>query len=145
MLLIFGIELSESDLREQVDGSLDMPASYETVVARAQLALVSSLLCLCTNFELKFRCEILNVQRKTSCPYVFNCIYCSNSMMLLKMRYECVRSSSTINTCNIKVGLLLLPTSLTLPGEIALSDFRSLIILMLNAGTDITKLLFAVL
>ncbi len=31
---------TESDLQEQVEGSLNMPATYETVVARAQLALV---------------------------------------------------------------------------------------------------------
>ena len=31
----------ESDLREQVEGSLNMPPTYETVKARAQLAQVS--------------------------------------------------------------------------------------------------------
>ena len=33
--------ISESDIQDQVEGSLDMPSTYETVVARAQLALVS--------------------------------------------------------------------------------------------------------
>ena len=31
----------EADLKEQVEGSHNMPDTYETVVARAQLALVS--------------------------------------------------------------------------------------------------------
>ena len=33
--------ISETDLRDQVEGSLNMHPSYETVVTRAQLALVS--------------------------------------------------------------------------------------------------------
>ena len=32
---------AEDDLKEQVEGSQNMPDTYETVVARAQLALVS--------------------------------------------------------------------------------------------------------
>ncbi len=33
--------ITEADLKEQVEGSLNMSATYETVVTRAQLALVS--------------------------------------------------------------------------------------------------------
>ena len=35
------IVIIEADLKEQVEGSLNMSATYETVVTRAQLALVS--------------------------------------------------------------------------------------------------------
>ena len=35
------LRIVEADLKEQVEGSHNMPDTYETVVARAQLALVS--------------------------------------------------------------------------------------------------------
>ena len=42
MIVIDDCVVSETDLRDQVEGSLNMHPSYETVVTRAQLALVSS-------------------------------------------------------------------------------------------------------
>ena len=104
----------ESDLREQVEVSLNMPASYDTVKARAQLAQVCThLFCPSHLVYISSSPSLFASINGIFCVFYF--MYFSTSMRVLVITFIFVRNWFMTSIYSIRDGQLSLPTSQTSP------------------------------